>query len=123
GTLVYAPSFLQGTSFTYTGDVSALIGAEAEPTVLTTLTAEGGYTATFYDNGTVKVTTSMAQLSPTWKWEYKDNTIAFTEENNDNVPGGVTFTLEGTTGTLVYAPSFLQGTSFTYTGDVSALIA
>ncbi|MCH5162044.1 MAG: hypothetical protein J1G38_00965 [Clostridiales bacterium] len=116
-TLVYAPSFLQGQSFTYTGDVSAIVPAQA----IATLSTEDGKDAVFYDDGTVKVNAGF--LNPVWNWKYEDGTITFTEEGKDTVPGGVTFTLEGTTGTLVYAPSFLQGQSFTYTGDVSKLIA
>lgn len=120
GTLEYS---LYGTvTFTYTGDVSALIGEETAPTVLATLTGENGITATFYSDGTVKVTTTISQLSPTWNWKYENDDITFTEEGKDTAPSGVTFAINDTTGTLTYAPTFLQGQSLSYTGDVSALI-
>ena len=120
GTLTY--SFMT-MNFSYTGDVSKLVGAEEKVTALATLTSEDGKTAVFYSDGTVKVTTGIPQLSPVWNWKYENGNITLAEEGKDTVPGGVTFTIEGTTGTLVYAPSFLQGSSLTYTGDISALIA
>lgn len=120
GTLTY--SFMT-MNFSYTGDVSKLVGAEEKVTALATLTSEDGKTAVFHSDGTVKVTTGIPQLSPVWNWKYENGNITLAEEGKDTVPGGVTFTIEGTTGTLVYAPSFLQGSSLTYTGDISALIA
>lgn len=119
GTLTY--NFMSMATFTYTGDVSALIGGEQEPAELATLSTEDGKTAVFYDDGTVKV--NAGYFNSVWNWKYENSEITFTEENKDTAPGGVTFTISGTTGTLVYAPSFLQGASLTYTGDISALIA
>lgn len=121
GTLTY--NFMSRFEFTYTGDISALIGAEAEPVVLATLKTADNKEAVFYSNGTVKLDTGIPQLSPVWNWKYENNTITFTEEGKTNAPDGVTFTIDGTTGSLVYAPAFMQGASFTYTGDISALIA
>ena len=120
-TIVYAAS-LGGNniSITFTSDdVSAIVPAA---TVATLTAADGGYTATFKSDGTVKLTTMSPQLSPEWTWEYAEGAFTF-KEANGNVQTAVTLTVEGATGTLTYAPAFLQGSSIVYTGDVSALIA
>ena len=114
-TVVYAPAFLNGASFTYTGDVSEIM-------VVATLKTADNYIAKFYGNGLVKAQTDMPQLSPVWRYTVEGGTITFKNENDDNVPSGLTFSVSGTTGTLVFAPAYLQGKSFTYVGDISALL-
>lgn len=99
------------------------VPAPAPETVATLTAAEGGYTATFYKDGTVKLTTSIQQLSPEWRWTYSDGAFTLKEKDKEDAPGGTTITVDGNTATLTYAPAFLQGASITYTGDVSAIIA
>lgn len=106
---------------TFTLDLSKL--TPAAPTVVATLSADDGKTVKFYNDGTAKVDTGIPQLSPTWRWTKSGNTVTFKNADNDEAPSGLTFTVEGNNATLIYAPAFLQGQSFTYTGDVSALLA
>lgn len=120
-------------NYSYTcADISKLTPTEVEPpidppvtepTALVTLSTEDGKTVIFYDDGTVKVETGIPQLSPTWRWIKSDDTVTFKNADNDSEPSGLTYSVEGNTATLVYAPAFLQGTSLTYTGDISALLA
>lgn len=96
-------------------DVSAIVP-------LATLATTDGKTACFYKNGTLKIDTGIAQLSPEWRWTYLNGTITLKEKENDNTPGGATITISGDNAILTYAPSFMQGQSFTYSGSVAALI-
>lgn len=104
-------------------DISKLTeGSAPAPVPVATLTAaEGGYTATFYKDGTVKLTSQY--FSPEWRWTYSDGAFTLKEKDKEDAPGGTTITVDGNTATLTYAPAFLQGASITYTGDVSAIIA
>ncbi len=98
-------------------DVSAIVP------LATLATADGTKTACFYKDGTVKIDTGIARLSPEWRWTYLNGTITLKEKTNDNAPGGATVTINGENATLTYAPSFMQGQSLIYTGRVAALIA
>lgn len=88
---------------------------------IATLTSTDSKTAVFYDSGIVVIDANY--VKPVLEWKYENGAFTFTETDGNNkgqVTDAATLTVEETTGTLTY--SFMS-LNFTYTGDVSALIA
>lgn len=69
GTLTY--SYMEYINVTYTGDVSKLIGEEAEPTTIATFAGAGGATLEIYDNGKAMASfyNGMMKINFTYKVE------------------------------------------------------